>query len=81
MSATTAPTLSVEVARETDALELAEFARRLGLAARCEGSTVKIDAAHEDIGCAVTTWLAESQAPLVPAGRSSGKLVLRPPSD
>ena len=81
MSATTAAPLSVEVARETDAIELAEFVRRLGLAATCEGSTVKIDAAREDIGCAVTTWLAVSQAPLVPAGRASGKLLLRPPSD
>jgi hypothetical protein len=81
MSTATARPLAVEVARETDAIELAEFARRLGLAATCEGSTVRIDAAHEDIGCAVTSWLAQSHAALVPAGRSSGKLVLRPPSD
>jgi len=81
MSTTTASAVSVEVARETDAIQLAEFARSLGLAATCQGSTVRIDAAHEDIGCAVTSWLAQSHAPLVPAGRSSDKLLLRPPSD
>ena len=81
MSAPTVAPLSVEVARETDAIELAEFVRRLGLAATCEGSTVRIDAARADIGCAVTAWLAESHAPLVPAGRRGGNLHLRPPSD
>jgi hypothetical protein len=73
--------LRVEVARETDALDLARFVQELGLAVSCHGTTVEIAEPPADIGQAVTTWLADWQLPLVPAGRSGRTLRLRPPSE
>jgi hypothetical protein len=73
--------LRIEVARETDALGLARFVQGLGLAVSCHGTTVEIAEPPADIGQAVTTWLAEWELPLVPAGRTGRTLTLRPPSE
>jgi hypothetical protein len=73
--------LRVEVARETEAVDLARFVRELGLAVTRHGTTVEIREAHADIGQAVTTWLAEWHEPLVPAGRSGRTMRLGPQSD
>jgi UDP-N-acetylglucosamine enolpyruvyl transferase len=59
--------LRVEVARETEAVDLARFVQELGLAVTRHGTTVEVAEAPADIGHAVTTWLAECHTPLVPA--------------
>jgi hypothetical protein len=61
--------LRVEVARETDAVDLARFVQALGLAVTRHGTTVEIRETPADIGQAVTTWLTEWHEPLVSAGR------------
>jgi hypothetical protein len=81
MSSEPGASLRVEVARETDALDLARFVRELGLRVSCRGTTVEIVEPPADIEQAVTTWLADWQLPLVPAGRSGMTLTLRPPSE
>jgi hypothetical protein len=73
--------LRVEFARVNEAIDLARFGQRLGLAVKREGTTVEIPEPPADIECAVTTWLAQWRAPLVPAGRSGQTLTLRPPAD
>ena len=72
---------SVELARVTEAADLAHFVRSLGLAVRREGTTVEIVAARADIERVVTSWLAQWRAPLVPDGRVGQTLTLRPPAD
>jgi hypothetical protein len=81
MSGEPGRSLRVEVARETDALDLARFVQELGLAVSCHGTTVEIFEPPADIGQAVTSWLANWHFPLVPAGRSGMTLTLRPPSE
>jgi hypothetical protein len=73
--------LRVEFARVNEATDLARFVQRLGVAVKREGTTVEIPQAPADIERALTTWLAQWPAPLVPAGRSGQTLTLRPPAD
>lgn len=73
--------LRIEFARVNEAMDLARFVQRLGLAVKREGTTVEITQAPADIERAMTTWLAQWRAPLVPAGRSGQTLTLRPPAD
>jgi hypothetical protein len=81
MTGTAHTPFSVELARVTEAADLARFVRSLGLAVRRDGTTVEIADARADIERAVTSWLAEWHAPLVPDGRDGRTLTLRPPAD
>lgn len=81
MSDAVATDLRVGVARETEAVDLARFVQELGLTATCNGTTVEIREAPADISQAVTAWLAEWHAALVPAGWSEKIMLLRQPSD
>jgi hypothetical protein len=81
MTGGTTPPLRVEVPRETDAVDLAEFVAELGLSVSRRGTIVEIAEQPAAIGSAVTSWLAARDVPLVPAGQSKETLMLRPPAD
>lgn len=70
----------IEVSRETEAEELARFARTIGLTASCRGTVVDFDDEYSEIAAAVATWLARSRTPLVPTRLPDGSLALRPPA-
>jgi hypothetical protein len=70
----------IEVSRETEAEELARFARTIGLTVSCNGTVVDFEDEDDAIGKAVATWLASSRAPLVPTRLPDGSLALRPPA-
>ena len=73
--------LHIDLARETDALDLEEFARGIGLSVRRDGTAIDILDERERIGETVMTWVAGRRAPVVPTPRRDGSLVLRPPAD
>jgi hypothetical protein len=70
----------IDVARETDAEELARFAQTIGLTVSCNGTVVDFEDEDAEIGTAVAAWLASSRAPLVPTRLPDGSLALRPPA-
>lgn len=70
----------IELARESDAVDLERFVDELGLHALRNGTAIEILDASEAIGAAVTSWLAEWREPLVPSPLSDGVLALRPPA-
>lgn len=71
--------MHIELSRDTDAEELAQFARGIGLSVSCNGTIVNFEDENGKIAAAVATWLAESRAPLVPTRLADGALALRPP--
>jgi hypothetical protein len=73
--------MHVEVSRETEAEELARFARTIGLAVSCNGTVVDFEDENGEIAAAVSAWLANSGAPLVPTQLIDGSFALRPPGD
>jgi hypothetical protein len=70
----------IELARESEALDLERFVERLGLHAARAGRIVEISDGADAIGAAVMTWLAELREPLVPTRLPDGGLALRPPA-
>ena len=70
----------IELARESEALDLERYVDELGLHARRDGTVVEIFDQPEAIGDAVTSWLAEWEDPLVPSALASGGLARRPPA-
>jgi hypothetical protein len=73
-------TTRIELARESEALDLEQFVGELGLHAYRDGRVIEIFDASATIGDAVTTWLAEWHEPLVPTELDDGVLALRPPA-
>jgi hypothetical protein len=73
--------MQIDLARETDATDLAAFLARLGFEPSRDGSALDLDGSQELVERAVASWLGESQAALVPAAATGGRLVLRPPAD
>ena len=73
-------TTRIVLARESEAADLERFVDELGLHARREGTVLEILDASDAIGDAVTTWLAEWRAPLVPTNLENGSVALRPPA-
>jgi hypothetical protein len=70
----------IELARESEALDLERFVDELGLHAHRDGRVIEIFDASSAIGDAVTTWLARWHEPLVPTELDDGVLALRPPA-
>jgi hypothetical protein len=73
-------TFHVDLARETDAVDLAQFADELGLRARISGTSVEFLEERDLIGDVVTTWLSEHSSELVPTRLEDGSIALRPPA-
>lgn len=72
---------TIELARETDAVDFEGFVEGLGLHAQRRGTAVEILDTRCVVGATVTAWLAEQRRPLVPTALRDGELVLRPPAD
>jgi len=73
-------TMRIELARESEAVDLERFVDELGLHARRGGTVVEIFDQSVAIGDTVTAWLAEWHEPLVPTPLEDGAVALRPPA-
>lgn len=73
--------MRIELARETDAADLARFVTNLGLSVKQDRTELTIGNSPDETVGAIESWLAESGAPLVPTVVGERELALRPQSD